>query len=253
MDPIYQRLKKQTREIVSQYPLPGFYRHYSRETGISASFLEKNRLLLSLQSTLSGRLNENLGHGFEHALKVAVDAGALIMIEGRAAGYAKLFVDRLMLLVQAAGLLHDTCRVEENHARLGADRAREHLAGYPFTDIEVNYVCRAIYNHEAFKETLPLPTRAGRLISDCLYDADKFRWGADNFSFTLWDMLDFAKVPPPRFAARYADGLKTLSRIRETFRTRTGKTYGPGFIDTGLAIGRQLERVLAAEFKLGAE
>lgn len=250
MDPIYQSLKQRTREIVSHYPLPGFYRRFSHEAGYAISFLNSNRPLLDLQNLLSEQLNENLGHGFEHALKVAVDAGTLIMIEGRSAGYSRVFIDRLIFLAQAAGLLHDTCRVEKNHARRGADKAREHLAGYPLTDTEVNYICRAIFNHEAFKETLPMPTRAGYLISDCLYDADKFRWGSDNFSFTLWDMLAFSKVPVEEFVTRYADGLKTLVKIRGTFRTRTGKTYGPRFIDTGLAIGRELQRVMETEFNL---
>lgn len=250
MDPIYQNLKKRTREIVSQYPLPGFYRRFSREAGYAVSFLESNRSLITLQRALSGQLNENLGHGSEHAEKVAIDAGTLMMIEGQAAGYSRIYIDRLILLAQAAGLLHDICRVEQNHAQRGADKAREHLAGYPLTDMEVNYICTAIYNHEAFKETLPLKTRAGSLVSDCLYDADKFRWGSDNFSFTLWDMLTFSKVPVPEFVARYTDGLKTLVKIRKTFRTRTGKIYGPRFIDTGLAIGKQLQTVMETEFNL---
>lgn len=250
MDPIYSNLKKRTREIVSQYPLPGFYRRFSREADYAISYLATNRSLLDLQNALSGQLNENLGHGFKHAEKVAIDAGTLMMVEGRAAGYSRIYTDRLIMLAQAAALLHDICRIEENHAQRGADKAREHLAGYRLTDMEVNHICTAIYNHEAFKETLPLKTRAGSLVSDCLYDADKFRWGSDNFSFTLWDMLTFSKVPVPEFAARYSDGLKTLVKIRETFRTRTGKKYGPRFIDTGIAIGRQLQWVMETEFNL---
>jgi hypothetical protein len=250
MDLIYQDLKRRTREIASQYPLPDFYRHFSQEVEYAASFLGNNRLLSFLRKALSGQLCENLGHGFEHATKVAMDAGTLAIVEGRSAGYARTAIDRLILQAQAAGLLHDICRIDDNHAQKGADKAREHLAGLPLTDSEVNCICRAIYNHEAFKKTLPFPTRAGRLVSDCLYDADKFRWGSDNFSFTLWDMLAYSKVPVPRFVGRYADGLKTLLKIRETFRTRTGKRYGPQFIDTGLAIGRELQRVMVLEYNL---
>lgn len=250
MDPIYQSLKQRTREIVSQFPRPGFYRRFSTEIAYALSFLESNRSLLTLKKSLSVQLEENIGHGFEHAEKVAVDAGALMIIEGRAAGYSRVYIDRLILLVQAAALLHDICRVEDNHAQKGADKAREHLAGYPLTDEELNHICRAIYNHEAFKKILPIKTHAGRLVSGCLYDADKFRWGSDNFSFTLWDMLTFSNVPVPEFVSRYADGLKTLVQIRNTFRTRTGKTYGPGFIDTGLAIGKKLQMAMETEFNL---
>ncbi len=250
MDPIYEILKNRTRDIAGKYPRPVLYRRYRRENDYANSFLNRNPSLLLIQNLVSGRLNENLGHSFEHAVKVAVDAGLLVMIEGQAAGYSKFYIDRLLMLVQSAGLLHDICRVEENHAQKGAERAREYLAGYPFTDKEVDHICRAIYNHEAFKQTLPLQTRVGRLISDCLYDADKFRWGTDNFSFTLWDMLAFSKVPVSRFVAHYAEGMDTLVRIRETFRSRTGKKYGPGFIDTGLAIGEELRDVMKSEFEL---
>jgi hypothetical protein len=250
MEPIYHTLKIRTRKIAARYPHQAFYRLFSMEKDYASSFLEKNSLLRELRISVSGFLNENLGHGFKHAQKVAVDAGTLITIEGCAAGYSRLYSDRLVLLVQAAALLHDICRTEENHAHKGADRAREYLSGYPFTDTELNHICRAIYNHEAFKQTLPTTDPAGRLVSDCLYDADKFRWGTDNFSFTLWDMLSSSKVPVSTFVARYPDGLDTLKKIRGTFRTRTGKKFGPRFIDTGLSIGMELQKVMEAEFGL---
>lgn len=250
MESVYQQLKNRTRQIAAGHPAPDFYRKFSSETGFALSFLNKNFSLLSIRDLVIGQLNENLGHGFEHAEKVAVDAGALILIEGHAAGYSKFFLDRLLFLVEAAALLHDICRVEEDHARKGAQRAREHLAGYPLTDVELEQICRAIHNHEAFKETLPLPEPAGRLISDCLYDADKFRWGTDNFSYTLWDMLTFSKVPVSHFVARFPDGMNTLKKIRGTFRTRTGKIYGPRFVDIGLAIGDELYKAMETEFGL---
>jgi len=250
MEPIYHTLKIRARKIVARHPCPVFYRCFSMENNYASSFLEKSSLLRELRGSVSGFLNENLGHGFEHAEKVAIDAGTLMIVEGRAAGYSRMYSDRLVLLAQAAALLHDICRTEEDHAHKGADRAREYLAGYPFTDTELNHICRAIYNHEAFKQTLPETSPAGRLVSDCLYDADKFRWGTDNFSFTLWDMLNFSKVPVSKFVASYPDGINTLKKIHGTFRTRTGKKHGPRFIDTGLAIGRELQHVLETEFKL---
>jgi hypothetical protein len=250
MDSVYQRLKDRTRQIAAKHPSPDFYRRYVMENGYALSHIATSPPLLSIRKLVAGQLGENLGHGFEHAEKVAIDAGALILIEGRAAGYSRFFMNRLLFLVQAAALLHDICRIEENHARKGAEKAREHLAGYPFTDVEVEQICRAIYNHEAFKETLPLPEPAGRLISDCLYDADKFRWGTDNFSHTLWDMLAFSKVPVADFVARFPDGMDTLKKIRGTFRTRTGKRFGPRFIDIGLAIGGELFEAMKTDFRL---
>ena len=38
---------------------------------------------------------------------------------------------------------------------------------------------------------------------------------------------------------RFLSGLEGIRQIRETFRTPTGKAYGPDFIDRGLEIGRR--------------
>jgi hypothetical protein len=39
-----------------------------------------------------------------------------------------------------------------------------------------------------------------------------------------------------------------LKKIRGTFRTRTGRRYGPQFIDVGIAIGDELYQVLQTDF-----
>ena len=84
----------------------------------------------------------------------------------------------------------------------------------------------------------------GRLISDALYDADKFRWGPDNFTTTLWDMLGYAKINIELFLAGYKKGIEGIKRIKDTFRTKTGKEYGPEFIDLGLKIGDEIYKEL---------
>lgn len=210
MDATYRTLKNHTHQIAAAYPDPVFYRRHSRENDYSTDFFNNNRLILSIRTFVTGPLSENLGHGFEHAAKVTVDAGTLLLIEGKLAGYSKFHLDRQLLLVQSAGLLHDISRTEKNHAQKGAVKAREYLLDYPFTDRELDDICTAIHNHEAFKDTVSPPTRMGTLISDCLYDADKFRWSADNLSHTLWDMLHFGKVPvsaDPRWDHRAGQGL----------------------------------------------
>jgi hypothetical protein len=40
--------------------------------------------------------------------------------------------------------------------------------------------------------------------------------------------------------------MESLLRIRETFRTSTGKDYGPDFIDLGLEIGRRFYEEMTA-------
>jgi hypothetical protein len=39
-----------------------------------------------------------------------------------------------------------------------------------------------------------------------------------------------------------------LKKIRDTFRSRTGRRYGPQFIDMGIAIGQELYEVILADF-----
>ena len=85
----------------------------------------------------------------------------------------------------------------------------------------------------------------GQLISNALYDADKFRWGPDNFTMTLWDMLEYANIDMGLFISTYHKGIKGVEEIRETFRSDTGKKYGPEFIEIGLMIGDELYRVLS--------
>jgi len=49
--------------------------------------------------------------------------------------------------------------------------------------------------------------------------------------------------------------MKGIARIKDTFRTETGKVYGPEFIDLGLAIGEKIYRFLQERFaiELGRE
>jgi hypothetical protein len=42
--------------------------------------------------------------------------------------------------------------------------------------------------------------------------------------------------------------MERLARIKTSFRTATGRKYGPEFIDLGIAIGEELYRVITAEF-----
>ncbi len=59
-----------------------------------------------------------------------------------------------------------------------------------------SYISYAIRNHEAFKAVCDLDDAAGCMVSDALYDADKFRWGPENFTGTLWIMVEDHQTPP---------------------------------------------------------
>jgi hypothetical protein len=245
---LYARLRDRARQIASRYPPADFYREHTAAVEASRTLFESDALVVDLRQTVCARLEDDFGHGMLHAAKVALDAGALMHIEGRAAGYSGGYLARRIGIAHCAGLLHDIQRKQSNHAEQGACRARELLAAYPLAGEEIEDVCIAIRNHEAFKNTVGVNTREGALVSGCLYDADKFRWGPDNFTDTLWDMLAFTRPAPADFIRHYPAGMASLARIKSTFRTPTGRVYGPGFIDLGIAIGEELYQVIRTEF-----
>jgi hypothetical protein len=248
MQPIYARLRERARQIVAGFPPPDFYQDQHRAVAFSRQFLKNDPITITLRQFVSENLENNFGHGFEHAIKVAEDAGAIMYIEGQAAGYSRVKLERRMSIVQCAGLLHDIKRKQKNHAKLGAEKAGKILKNYPLEPDEIQDVCLAIQNHEAFTESIDIESAESILVSDCLYDADKFRWGPDNFTHTLWDMISVYNPPLDQFMARYPKGMAGLEKIKKTFRSQTGKKYGPQFIDLGLAIGRTLHDVILSEF-----
>ena len=248
MTPIYSRIREHAREIAARFPQPDFYQDHSQSHSFSENFLNNDPVITKLRHFLASHLEDNYGHGMEHATKVTLEAGVLMKIEGTASEYDKNLLEARMRVVQSAGLLHDIKRKSKDHARLGAAHARDVLQGYPFSSDEIEDIYRAIHNHEAFTDNLSIDTPEGQLVADCLYDADKFRWGPDNFTYTLWDMISLYDPPLTKFMQRYPKGMEGIAKIKSTFRTDTGKQYGPQFIDIGLAIGEELYQVIKREF-----
>ncbi len=248
MDAVYRKIRKIARQIVAGYPQPDFYRAHPSEFRDSKQFYRSDVSIVRLRKDMSECLDDDFGHGMGHVEKVAIDAGTLAIIESRLAGQTKKRVQRNLLLAQCAGLLHDICRKEKSHAEKGAETARDVLRSYPLVPEEITHVCSAIRNHEAFARLERLPADQARMISDCLYDADKFRWGPDNFYHTVWDMVGFLNPPLSVFVDHFPKGMALLKKIRGTFRSRTGQRYGPQFIDMGIAIGEELYQVILSDF-----
>ncbi len=248
MTSIYSRIRERAREIVSRFPDPDFYHDHAQSHAFSKEFFESDPVITRLRHFVASHLEDNFGHGMEHAIKVTIEAGVLMKIEGAAAGYDKRFLEVRMRVVQCAGLLHDIKRKTKDHAKHGAAQARKVLESYPLTPDEIEDIYRAIHNHEAFTGNISIETPEGALVADCLYDADKFRWGPDNFTYTLWDMISFYNPPLTKFMERYPKGMAGIAKIKSTFRTDTGKEYGPQFIDFGLAIGEELYAAIKREF-----
>jgi hypothetical protein len=249
MQPIYESIRKRARQIVESFPVPDFYIDHAAANALSSKLLDQNSEIQKLKSLLIVHLKDNFGHGLKHSEKVTRDAGALAIIESRNAGQSEKRVRRNVFITQAAGLLHDVKRKHRDHAVKGAEFSRQVLRDFPFSAEEVDDVSNAIRNHEAFKACIPIKKPQGLLVSNCLYDADKFRWGPDNFSDTVWDMVAVYNPNLSEFLKHYPEGMQTLANIKGTFRTATGKTYGPQFIDLGIAIGKQLYDIIITEYQ----
>jgi hypothetical protein len=243
----YDKIRIQARKIASLFPEPDFYKVFSMEDEISRNIFNTNPVVNELRLIVVSEIENDFGHGMDHVTKVSIDAGTLICIESDKAGHSDDVKKRLIILSQCAGLLHDIKRKHKDHAVKSAGFARKVLKDYDFfKENDIMEISLAIENHEAFKTIVKSNAPEGKLISDCLYDADKFRWGPDNFTHTVWDMLAFSKTPIHVFLKGYKNGIEGLAKIKQTFRSKTGKKYGPQFIDIGLDIGRELYKVIGA-------
>ena len=240
MNPVYARLKEFAREIVARHPRPRFYTDCGRAFAASVNFYATDPIISRLRRFVAARLNDDFGHGIIHAAKVTLDSGALILAESGELPPSFHAMTHRLRHAQCAGLLHDILRHDPDHASAGAEFAGRLLLGYPLSIAAVNDIRRAIADHEAFKDFVPPRRVEARLLGACLYDADKFRWGPDNFTDTVWNMLSFARIPPEAFVRRFPKGMERLARIRDTFRSATGQRYGPEFIDLGIAIGWEI-------------
>lgn len=248
MSRIYKQLRQEAVRIARKYPEPSFYTDFSRQVEASRRFFEGDAVVCDLWKFVSANIENDFGHGLEHVHHVALDAGTLMLIEAGPAHGPGRELEHRVRLAQAAGLLHDIRRKEKHHAAAGARYARQVLRGYPFEQSDIEDICLAIGNHEAFGVNERGGTARGRLLSDCLYDADKFRWGPENFTRTLWDMVSYRDVPLESFLHHYPKGMAFLKKIRDTFRTPTGRQYGPQFIDLGIAIGEELYEFICSAF-----
>lgn len=237
--PLYQKLRDTARRIAGTLPKPAFYGSHE------AAILRANETLLSNETV--SRCRERLdasqlecAHGLYHCEAVARDAGAIVLIEAPENGIATPDRDTLFTAAIIAGLLHDIKRKEQDHAVRGGIEAERILTDLGMDLRERQYIADAIRNHEAFQETFDRDDPAGRLISDALYDADKFRWGPENFTTTLWLMVEAHNTPPESLHQVFREKMKGIEKIKETFRTNTGRQYGPEFIDQGITIGNAI-------------
>jgi hypothetical protein len=230
------------RTIAAAVGTPRFYLEREREVALSRKLFTAEPMIAEGLRIVAER-GACLGHGIAHVEKVAIDSGALILIEeGSMAPDSR--IRRLVLLAHLAGIFHDIRRTEKEHATRGAEEAERLLTAFSLRIDECVSIAGAIRNHEAFRPCLVTAGPAAQLLSDVLYDADKFRWGPDNYTETLWSMVAPSSIPMQALLPRFLSGLEGIRKIRDSFRTPTGREYGPDFIDRGLAIGERLYAAL---------
>lgn len=237
--------KSRARDLAEQCSLD-FYNHFSSEHARSGEFFFSHPMILRLREDVLPFLNDGYGHGIEHSKKVAIDAGVLAMIETRP-WKSPSETKRMCILTQMSGLLHDICRQDEDHAQKGAEISLLILNNYAVSEQDRKDIAFAVRNHEAFRESVRAEDLRQQLLSDILYDADKFRWGPDNFTTTLWEICTYEDWSLQDIIARFPEALNFIEKIKETFRTETGRIYGPEFIRCGLELGNQVYRLLLDE------
>jgi hypothetical protein len=248
MKDIYEEMITASRAIAASFPQPSFYVYCKESLDLSRSLFDEDAQIKKCRTLVFKELNEDLGHGIDHCEKVALEAGALTYIEGGKLSLVEALRREACLLAQIAGLLHDLRRREKDHAKASASAASSLLQEFSIFSEKEEYIVQAIANHEAFVEAKRINSPVGQMISDALYDADKFRWGPDNFTQTLWQMLRSSRARIVPLIRRFPKGMEGISGIKETFRTETGKTYGPEFIELGLKIGAKIYQFLQERF-----
>jgi hypothetical protein len=247
MKDIYEEMMANARVIAASFPQPRFYVSCRESLDLSRSLFDEDAQVMRCRTLVLNELKDDLGHGIVHSEKVALEAGALAYIEGERLSLEESSRREACLLAQIAGLLHDLRRGEKNHAKVSALAASNMLHEF-LTSQKREYIVQAIANHEAFVEPKSIESPVGQMISDALYDADKFRWGPDNFTHTLWQMLRSSGARIAPLIRRYPEGMEGISWIKKTFRTETGKIYGPEFIELGLRIGEKIYEFLQERF-----
>jgi hypothetical protein len=238
---ILKRIKQESATVTPE-ALPSFYTAMSAELASSRDTFFSHPMVLRCREDVLPFLNDDFGHGIEHSKKVAIEGSALILGEAGAIGLER--ARRLGLMAMLAGLLHDTCRLEGEHAQRGAELSLLILQDYPLHDEEKRMIADAVRCHEAFSAPVEFEHHGTQILADALYDADKFRWGPDNFMTTLWEICNYQEWTLQQILDKFPAGLEMIASIQNTFRTPAGRIYGPEFIELGLVMGKKIYQII---------
>jgi hypothetical protein len=244
----YQKLQSTALKMAKTMPRPIFYQDHLQHIRQAEERLKTSELIKNCRAYLDESQLE-CAHGLCHCEAVARDAGAIVLAEGHGKKMRLSAIEPLFIAAIIAGLLHDIKRKEQDHAVRGSIEAEKILKPLGVDERSRSYISNAIRNHEAFKSTCDLDDEAGCMVSDALYDADKFRWGPENFCTTLWLMVTAHNTPIEALHRTFREKMKGIEKIKDTFRTETGRRYGPEFIDQGIAIGNTIYEEMSLVLK----
>lgn len=225
-----------------------FQRNLAPEIDAARRMFFDDPLLLRLRDDALTFLYDDFGFGIEHSKNVAIDAAAIVLAETD--HLERNESRRLAQLALLAGLLHDADRLEADGAARAAELSRSVLSTYPLDDDEREMIASAIATHEDVAWTPPDNAHSA-VLAGALYDADKFRYGADVFVTALWEYCDYEETPPVEAVRCLELASAHLPGFQGSFRTRTGQQYGDRILATGMdalpLLSRELTGYLAAQ------
>ncbi len=239
-DKVLALLRNESKTLAAQNP-SDFYNDCSSQYRSCKEFFFTNALIARCRRDILPFFKAS-DHDLEHAKKVALNAGTLVLVEGR--GWDIQAVKRSSLLAIMAGLLHDICRDEPGHADKGTERALRFLQGYPLSGEEKNMIAFAVRNHERFHPEIKRENHTYQIVGNALHDADKFTWGPDTFVAVLRENRTPTPTSPQEMLAHFHEGIERIHPFTAIFRTSTGRYYGPQFIRQGFILGNHLCRRL---------
>lgn len=241
---VVNRGKQFVKSVAVTLPAPKFYVDSYLYLSIARKIAQVSSVVAYCAECMRKK-GTALGHSYYHAEKVAIESAAIVLKEQGVSGKSIHLAIRALI----AGFLHDYYREKKDHPAKAAEYVRMNLSHFiPQNDIDA--ITFAILNHEAFKEYQIVDNSDIMLVSNALYDADKFRWGPDNFIFTIWDMIATMNISIKDIIAHFPKGVAHINTIRHTFRTKTGMDYGPEFIDQGMLIAEKLLKFLQDQEEL---
>lgn len=238
MDKTLSDYRRRARQIAAELETPGFQVEAANALLRADETFFDEPIILRLREDMIPLIYDDHGLGIEHAKRVSIDAGAIVLVEA-VRDADKDRARRLSLLAMLAGLLHDTERLEPDEGRRAADVARAVLADYPLTDTEREIVAAAIAAHPALiAPDIADPDMA--LVAAALYDADVFRWGPDFFVTALWELCDYDEMENAQALDCLDTAPNAVAARRGTFRTAVGQRHGPQLLDIGLDLARRI-------------